>query len=118
MSSEILGIRYQRDAGQVFHVICFRHCRRTTCTHDFQGSVFQLVKVGSIILKSSEYDSLRSNVNSVVTSLPIILVLESTVFLLKVDICCCMTGKCKRKWQIVGSVWRKASYTARSLRKL
>ena len=37
--------------------------------------MFQLVKVGPIMLKSSEYDSLRWKVNSFVT------VLESTVFL-------------------------------------
>ena len=79
MSSEILGLSYQGDAGQVFHVICFRHYQRTA--HDFPGSVFQLVKVGPIMLKSSQYDSLRLKVNSFVTSIYIFWVLESTVFL-------------------------------------
>ena len=36
----------------------------------------------------------------------------------KEDICWCVTGKCKKKWQITGSPWRQASYTARSLWKL
>ena len=69
LSSEILGLRYQGDAGQVFHVICFRRCQRTA--HDFQGSMFQLIKVGPIMLKSSEYDSLRLKVDSFVTSIHI-----------------------------------------------
>ena len=51
LSSEIVGLSYQGDAGQAFHVICFRRYQRTA--HDFRGSVFQLVKVK---LKSSEYD--------------------------------------------------------------
>ena len=29
LSSEILGLSYQGDAGQVFHVICFRRYQRT-----------------------------------------------------------------------------------------
>ena len=44
LSTEVLGLRYQGDAGQVFHVICFQRCQRTV--HDFQGSGFQLVKLG------------------------------------------------------------------------
>ena len=79
LSSEILRISYQGDAGQVFHVICFRRYQRTA--HDFRGSVFQVVKVGPIMLKSSEYDSLTLKVNNFVT------MFESTVFLWKVDIC-------------------------------
>ena len=78
MSSEILRLSYKGDAGQVFHVTCFRRYQRTA--HDFQGSVFQLVKVGPIMLKSSEYDSLRLKVNSFVTSIHTFWVLESTVF--------------------------------------
>ena len=73
LSSEILGLSYQGHAGQVFQVICFRRYQRTA--HDFRGSLFQLVKVGPILLKSSEYDSLRLKVNSFV------MVLESNVFL-------------------------------------
>ena len=42
LSSEILGPRYQGDAGQVFHVICFRRYKRAA--YDFRGSVFQLIK--------------------------------------------------------------------------
>ena len=79
LSSEIPGLSYQGDEGQVFHVICFRRYQRTA--HDFRGSVFQLVKVGPIMLKSSEYDSLRLKVNSFVTSIHIFWVLESNVFL-------------------------------------
>ena len=52
LSSEILGLSYHTDAGQVFHVICFRLYQRTT--HDFRGSVFQLVKVGPITRGVSE----------------------------------------------------------------
>ena len=78
MSSEILGLSYQGGAGQVFHVICFQCYQRTT--HDFRGSVFQLVKVVPVMLKSSEYDSLRLKVDSFVTSIHIFWVLESTVF--------------------------------------
>ena len=78
LSSEILGLRYQGDAGQVFHVICFGRYQRTA--HDFRGSVFQLVKVEPIMLKSSEYDSFRLQVNSFVTSIHIFWVSESTVF--------------------------------------
>ena len=69
LSSEILGLSYQGDAGQVSHVICFRRYQRTA--HDFRGSVFQLVKVGPIMLKFSECDSLRWKVNSFVTSIHI-----------------------------------------------
>ena len=43
--------------------------------------MFQLVKVGPIMLKSSEYDSLSLKVNSFVTSIHISYMLESTVFL-------------------------------------
>ena len=49
--------------------------------NSYRGSVFQLVKVGPIMLKSSEYDPLRLKVNSFVTSIHIFWVLESTVFL-------------------------------------
>ena len=55
LRSEILGVSYQGDAGQVFHVICFRRYQKTA--HDFRGSVFQLVKIGPTMLKSSEYDT-------------------------------------------------------------
>ena len=70
LSSEILGLSYQGDAGQVFHVICFRPYQRTA--HDFRGSLFQLVKIGPVVLKSSEYDSLRLKVNSFVTFIHIV----------------------------------------------
>ena len=79
LSSVILGLSYHGDADQVFHVMCFRRYQRSA--HDFRGSVFQLVKVGPIMLKSSEYDSLRLKVNSLVTSIHIFWVLEPTVFL-------------------------------------
>ena len=79
MSSEILELSYQGDADQDFHVICCRRYQRTA--HDFRGSVFQLLKVGPIMLKSSEYDSLILKVNSFVTFIHIFWVLESTVFL-------------------------------------
>ena len=69
LSSEILGLSYHGDASQVFHVICFRRYQRTA--RDFRGSVFQLLKVGPIMFKSSEYDSLRLKVNSFVTSIHI-----------------------------------------------
>ena len=62
LSSEILGLSYQGDAVWVFHVICFRRYQRTA--HDFRVSVFQLVKVEPIMLKSSEHDSLRLKLNS------------------------------------------------------
>ena len=73
LSSEILGLSCQGDAGQVFHVICFQRYQRTA--HDFRSSLFQLVNVGPIMLKSSEYDSLRLKVNSFVTSIHIFWVL-------------------------------------------
>ena len=38
LCSEILGLSYQGDAGQVFHIVCFRCYQRTA--HDFRGSVF------------------------------------------------------------------------------
>ena len=62
LRSEILGLGYQGDAGQVFYVICFRRYQRTA--YDFQSSV---LKIGPIMLKSSEYDSLRLKINSFVT---------------------------------------------------
>ena len=49
--------------------------------------MFQLVEVGPVMLKSSEYDSLRLKVDSFVTSIHIVWVLESTVFFGQVDIC-------------------------------
>ena len=79
MSSETLELSYQGDAGQVFDVICFRCYQRTA--HDFRDSVLRQVKVGPIMLKSSEYDYFRLKVNSFVTSIHIVWVLESTVFL-------------------------------------
>ena len=42
LSTEILGFRYQGDAGPVFYVICFDYQRTA---YDFRGSVFQLVKL-------------------------------------------------------------------------
>ena len=74
LSSEILGLSYQGDAGQVFRIICFRSYQRTA--HDFRSSVFQLVKVGPIMLKSSEYDFLRLKVNSFATSTPCIMCVQ------------------------------------------
>ena len=72
-------LSYQGHAGHVFHDICLRRYQRTA--HDFRGSVFRLVKVGLIIPKSFEYDSLRWKVNSFVTSIHTLWVLESTAFL-------------------------------------
>ena len=43
LSTEILGFRYQGDAGQGFHVTCFDYQKTA---YDFRGSVFQLVKLG------------------------------------------------------------------------
>ena len=79
MSYEILGLSFQGHAGQVFHVICFRRYQRTA--YYFRGSVFQLIKVVPIMLKSSEYDSFRLKVNSFVTPIHVFWVLKSTVFL-------------------------------------
>ena len=78
-SFECLGLTYHGDAVQVFHVVYFRGYQRTA--HDFRGSVLQLVNVGLIMLKYLEYDSLRLKVNGSVTSIHIVWVLESTVFL-------------------------------------
>ena len=80
--------------------------------------MFQLVKLGLLCYKSSKYDSLRLKINSFVTCIHIFRVLESTSLLWKVDIGWCVIGQCRRKWKIVGSVWRKESYTAGSLKKL
>ena len=44
LSSEIVGLRYQGDAGQVFHVISIRRYQRTARV--FLDPVFQLVKSG------------------------------------------------------------------------
>ena len=49
LSTEILGLRYQGDAGQVFHVICFRHYQRTE--YDFSGSVVSTRTIGPIMLQ-------------------------------------------------------------------